>query len=125
VRQAVHEALSRHQKLAELHEEEEETLQYGPFVVDLEKYQVTKNGEVLELTPHEFKLLVHMMQNAHRPISPPELVRVARDYECEDLYEARQIIKWYIHRLRRKVEPDPSNPRFILNVRGVGYLFES
>jgi len=45
--------------------------------------------------------------------------------ECElDSYEARQIIKWYVHRLRRQVEPDPSNPRHILNVRGVGYRFK-
>jgi DNA-binding response OmpR family regulator len=39
------------------------------------------------------------------------------------MYEAREIIKWYVHRLRKKVEPDPPNPRYILNVRGVGYRF--
>jgi DNA-binding response OmpR family regulator len=50
-------------------------------------------------------------------------VRVARDYDPEDLQEAREIIKWYIHRLRQKVEPDPSEPRYIVNVRGVGYRF--
>jgi len=44
--------------------------------------------------------------------------------QVEDQYEARQIVKWYIHRLRRKVEPDPGKPRYILNVRGVGYRFE-
>jgi DNA-binding response OmpR family regulator len=51
-------------------------------------------------------------------------VRVVGHYEVEDQYEARQIVKWYIHRLRRKVEPDPGKPRYILNVRGVGYRFE-
>jgi two-component system response regulator RegX3 len=40
------------------------------------------------------------------------------------MYEARQIIKWYIHRLRQQVEPDPSNPQHIVNVRGVGYKFQ-
>jgi DNA-binding response OmpR family regulator len=79
--------------------------------------------EALELTSREFKLLVHLMQNAHRVVSPRELVQVVGQYEAEDLYEARQIVKWYIHRLRRKVEPDPSSPRYVLNVRGVGYRF--
>jgi DNA-binding response OmpR family regulator len=48
---------------------------------------------------------------------------VARDYDPEDVREARDIIKWYIHRLRQKVEPNPSEPRYIVNVRGVGYRF--
>jgi len=63
------------------------------------------------------------MQNAPGVVPPQELVQVVR--ECElDPYEARQIIKWYVHRLRRQVEPDPSNPCHILNVRGVGYRFK-
>jgi DNA-binding response OmpR family regulator len=63
------------------------------------------------------------MQNAPQVISPAELVRVVRQYDPEYTPEAREIIKWYIHRLRHKVEPDPANPRYILNVRGVGYRF--
>jgi DNA-binding response OmpR family regulator len=46
-----------------------------------------------------------------------------RQYDAAHVYEAREIIKWYIHRLRQKVEPDPSNPQYVLNVRGVGYRF--
>ena len=72
-----------------------------------------------------FRLLVHLLQNAGRTISPPELVRVVRDYEPEYLHEARQIVKWYIHRLRRKVEPDPAHPRHIVNVRVEGYVFDA
>jgi DNA-binding response OmpR family regulator len=48
---------------------------------------------------------------------------VVGGYEPEDLYDARQTIKWYIHHLRRKVEPDPSSPRYIVTVREVGYRF--
>ena len=98
-------------------------LQRGPFSVDLNKHLATRDGQSLELTPQEFELLVHLMQKAPGVISPEELVRVVRDYEPEYLHEAREIIKWYVHRLRRKVEPDPSSPRHILNVRGVGYRF--
>ena len=75
------------------------------------------------MTPQEFKLLAHLVQNTPRVVPPPELVQVVRGYDPEYPHEARQIIKWYIHRLRRQIEPDPSKPRYILNVRGVGYTF--
>jgi DNA-binding response OmpR family regulator len=124
VRQAVQEALERRKSLARIQEEEEgRLLEHGPFSIDLKRHLVTLDEEPLELTPREFSLLVHLVQNAHRVISPKELVRVVGQYEVEDMHEARQIVKWYIHRLRRKVEPDPSRPCYILNVRGVGYRF--
>jgi DNA-binding response OmpR family regulator len=124
VRAAVEQALARREALQGHRAEEKRVIQRGPFFVDLEQHLATRDGQALDLTPQEFKLLVHLMQNMSRVIAPPELVRVVREYEPEDLYEARQIIKWYIHRLRQQIEPDPSNPRHILNVRGVGYKFK-
>lgn len=126
VRQAVSEALERRRDMARPQAvgEESDLLQRGPFTVDLEKRQVTKDGTSLDLTNCEFELLVHLMQNAHRVVPPPELVWVVQQYECESLREARDIIKWYIHRLRCKVEAKPSHPRYILNVRGAGYTFK-
>lgn len=126
VRQAVQEALARRERLARSREvdEEEHPLQQGPFSVDLKKHLATLDGRPLDLTPSEFKLLLCLMQNAQRVMSPRELVQAVRGYESEYEWEAREIIKWYIHRLRREVEPDPSSPRHILNVRGVGYTFE-
>ena len=126
VRQAVQEALAQRERLARPKEvdEEEHLLQEGPFSVDPKKHLATLDGRPLDLTPSEFKLLLCLMQNAHRVVSPRELVQAVRGYESEYEWEARETIKWYIHRLRRKVEPDPSSPRHILNVRGVGYTFE-
>jgi len=126
VRQAVREALARRERLARSKEvdEEQHLLQQGSFSVDLKKHLAILDGRPLDLTPSEFKLLFYLMQNAQRVISPRELVQAVREYECEHEREAREIIKWYIHRLRRKVEPDPSSPRHILNVRGVGYTFK-
>lgn len=98
-------------------------LERGPFKVDLQAHQVMRDGEPLDLAPREFKLLVALMENAHRVISPPELVQTVMDYQPDHLHEARQIIRWYVHTLRRKVEPDPEEPRYIVNVRGVGYRF--
>jgi DNA-binding response OmpR family regulator len=125
--QVVEGALKRQSKLAQAHaqpeldEEKRQILQAGPFTVDLEKQMATMAGQLLDLNASEFTLLAHLMQNAYRVVPPPELVEVVRGYKCNHLNEARQIIKWYIHSLRQKVEPDPSQPRYILTVRGMGY----
>lgn len=126
VREAIEEALDRRERLVESHTEaksKDKHLQRGPFFIDRKKYVATYKGDPLDLTRREFGLLVHLMENTQRVVEPEELVRVARDYDPEDVREARDIIKWYIHRLRQKVEPNPSEPRYIVNVRGVGYRF--
>jgi DNA-binding response OmpR family regulator len=131
LRRAVQGALARRQDLASGRslEQAQDTagephmLKRGPFVVNLKKHEAMIDGQPVELTPREFMLLVYLMRNADRAISAQELVEVVRDYKPVDEYEARDIIKWYIYRLRRKVEPDPSEPRYIVNVRGVGYTF--
>jgi DNA-binding response OmpR family regulator len=124
LRQAVSEALERRARLGILPGQEEvETLESGPFVIDLAKHIATAHGQPLDLTPREFNLLAHLIQNADRVVTPKELVQAAQGYECDNLYEARQIVKWYIHRLRQKIEPEPSQPTYVLNVRGVGYRF--
>ena len=102
-------------------DERHQLLRKGPFEVDEGLHRVRMSGEHLELTPSEFNLIVHLLRNDDRVISPEELVEVVRGYKPEDVIEARQIIKWYIHRLRQKVENDSSHPEYILNVRGVGY----
>jgi len=126
LRQVVDEALVRRQALAGGGCQPERTrLEHGPLVVDVDKHLVTRDGEAIDLGPQEFKLLVHLVQNAHRVVSPEELVRAVRDYEPDSAYEAREIIKWYVHQLRQRIEPDPAHPRLVLNVRGVGYTMGS
>ena len=128
LRQTVKQVLERRrQKASEMagpQGEEESIVRSGPFEADLDARVVMLDGMPLDLTVCEFELLVHLMRNHRRVVPPPELVEVVRDYECSHLQEARDIIKWYIYRLRRKVEPNPSRPRYILNVRGVGYTFK-
>lgn len=102
-----------------------EYLRRGPFLVDTQAREVMLDGKALDLSPSEFQLLVYLMENAERVVSPTELVEVVRGYECDYLNEARDVIKWYVHRLRQKVEPNPSHPCYILNVRGVGYTFKA
>ena len=126
VRRAVKEALERREERAqiELSGGHQRVLQRGPFKADLDSHEVSRGGEPLELSPSEFKLLVFLMQNAGQVMSPPELVEAVRQYKPEYLQEARQLTKWYIHRLRQKVEPEPSDPQYVVNVRGVGYLLD-
>ena len=100
-------------------------LQRGDFSLDLEKRQAKLGGRPLELTDSEYELLIYLVENDDRPVPPPELVKVVRGYEADHLPEARDIIKWYIYRLRSKVEPKPATPRHILNVRGAGYIFKA
>jgi DNA-binding response OmpR family regulator len=123
----VEQALIRQSRVARVQEQPERekasVLQYGPFSVNLEKKMATMADQLLDLNASEFALLAHLMRNAYRAVPPPELVRVVRGYECDHLHEARRIIKWYIHSLRQKVEPNPSQPRHILTVRGIGYRF--
>ena len=99
-------------------------LQRGPFVVDLDSGRVWRDDQPLELNSCEYKLLVHLMENDKRPVPVQELVQVVRGYQPEHVHEARDIIKWYVYSLRQKVEENPSAPRHILNVRGVGYTFK-
>jgi DNA-binding response OmpR family regulator len=124
LREVVGEALERRQALCSTDSEnadEPDVLRYGPLTVDLSRHEVEVNEHEVELTPQELKLLVHLIRNSDRVIEPPELVYQVRGYKTDTIHEARQVIKWYVHRLRQKIEPDPSNPRYVLNVRGVGY----
>jgi two-component system, OmpR family, alkaline phosphatase synthesis response regulator PhoP len=115
----------RESRISRSKDEEHQILKKGPFHVDEALHRVSMNGKKLDLTPSEFTLIVYLLRNEDRVISPEELVEVIRGYKPEDVIEARQIIKWYIHRLRQKVEEDSSHPKFILNVRGVGYRIKT
>jgi len=99
-------------------------VQVRDVVMDRQKHIVTLRGRSLDLTPTEFKILACLMETPDRVWSPQELVRHAQGYET-DAWGARAIIRVHIRRLRKKLEKNPSDPEYILNVRGVGYMFAS
>lgn len=99
-------------------------IQIRDVVVDRQKHIVTLRGQPLDLTPTEFKILVCLMETPDRIWSPQELVRRAQGYET-DAWGARAIVRVHIRRLRKKMEKDPSKPEYIVNMRGVGYMFVS
>lgn len=90
--------------------------------LDRERHQVWIGDRPVDLTPTEFKLLSYLMERADQVCSPQQLIRQAQGYET-DPWGARAIVRVHIRRLRRKLEPDPARPRYIVNVRGVGYTF--
>lgn len=93
----------------------------GYLSIDLHRRHVHVNGRKVHLTPTEFKLLAVLMENAGRVVTQRDLLEQVwgREY-IDDVYYPRV----YISQLRRKVEPDPANPIYILTEHRVGYRFE-
>ena len=103
-------------------EEPDRYVRTGPLQIDTYRRTTTFQGEELELTGGEYDLLLCLVHHAPRVLGPRELVKETRGFECT-LFEARDLIRWQVYLLRQKLEPDPANPQFILNVRGKGYMW--
>jgi len=93
----------------------------GYLSVDLQRRHVYVRGQKVHLTPTEFKLLTVLLENAGRVVPQRELLEQVWGPEyVDDVYYPRV----YISQLRRKIEPEPSNPTYILTEHRVGYRFE-
>jgi DNA-binding response OmpR family regulator len=100
----------------------ERFLKRGPLVIDVYRRKATLRGDALDLTSGEYDLLLCLVQEAPRVVGPQELVQRTRGYDC-NLSEAREIIRWQVYLLRQKIEADTSSPKYVLNVRGRGYMW--
>jgi two-component system alkaline phosphatase synthesis response regulator PhoP len=92
----------------------------GELAVDLTKRSVTIGGQPVSLTPTEFDLLAVMARNPGRPFTRAQLMDLVYDVAYAGYDRA---IDSHIKNLRRKIEPDPRQPRYVLTVYGVGYKF--
>jgi len=101
-------------------EESEEKLQFGELVVDYAKHQVTVREKTLNLTVKEFELLDLFARNPGRVFSRSDLLNTIWGYNFEG-YE--HTVNTHINRLRNKLEIDPSKPKYLLTVWGLGYKF--
>ena len=92
----------------------------GPLKVDFAQRQVLVNGKEAKLTPTEYDLLKVLIKNSGKILTRQMLLSQVwgTGYGTESHY-----LHVYIGQLRRKIEPDPTHPRFILTVSGVGYRF--
>ena len=100
----------------------ERLITVGVLQMDTWHQIATLDGRTLSLTPTEFRVLLCLAEHAGTMLSYSQLVRCAQGYDANEL-EAGELIKPHIHHLRQKLEPDPTAPRYLLNVRGKGYLF--
>ena len=109
-------------RLAEPEELLPSTLQAGPVRMDVERHVVSVDGSPITLPLKEFELLEMLLRNAGRVLTRGQLIdRVwGSDYVGDT-----KTLDVHIKRLRSKVEPDPSQPRHIVTVRGLGYKFEA
>jgi two-component system alkaline phosphatase synthesis response regulator PhoP len=94
---------------------------FGDVEVDFDRGELRRSGVVQELTPIEFRLLALFIRSRGRVLSRDQLVDGAWGPET---YAAARIVDNHIANLRRKIEPDPANPRYLRNVRGLGYRFD-
>jgi DNA-binding response OmpR family regulator len=93
-------------------------LRVGDLAIDLAKRTVTVAGEAVSLTPTEFDLLAVLARHPGRPFTRPQLLDLVYDV-AYDGYE--RAIDSHIKNLRRKIEREPGEPRYVITVYGVGY----
>src|SRR5690606_837540 len=97
------------------------TMYVGDLVLDRSRGQVTRGGQVLNLTPTEFRLLIYLAQHAGQALTRAQILDAVWGYDAD--VDSERTVNVHIRRLREKVEPDPSNPALILTVPGIGYRF--
>jgi DNA-binding response OmpR family regulator len=95
-------------------------LRGADLVVDLDRHQVTREGELIELTPTEFQILATLMRQPGHVLSPRQIVTAVWGAEYGD---ETGYIRRYVWHLRQKLERDPRDPRYVINERSVGYVF--
>jgi DNA-binding response OmpR family regulator len=95
------------------------TMTLGELTIDVAQHLVTMGGREMELTPTEYRILAYLAQNAGRVVT--------QDFLLEHVWGSEYVgeghmLQVNINRLRRKIEPDPMHPNYILTKVGIGYL---
>ncbi len=98
----------------------EETMDFGPLLIDATKHEVVVRGESVRFTPKEFELLQLLARNAGKMMHREELLEVIWGYDSS--IDSRTL-DVHVGRVRAKIEPNPREPKTIITVPGVGYKF--
>jgi len=99
----------------------QDVVRFGAIEITPAARRITMHGEDVDLRPREYDLLLALVRRPGQAWSRRELLDTVWGYDPS--IESRTV-DWHIAELRRKVEPDPTNPRHLLTVRKVGYRFE-
>ena len=97
-----------------------ESCRFGSVEVDFKKYEATKDGTAVELTTREFDLLHYLVENKERVAHRFDILD---EVWGGDTSVVPRTVDTHIAHLRKKLEDDPTKPRYIVGVRGVGYRF--
>ena len=95
-------------------------MRFGSLEIDRDARTVTVNGDVCELTSYQFDLLVALAERAGRVLSRDQIMEAVRGRELEAFDRSIDV---HMGRIRSAIEHDPKDPKRILTVRGVGYVF--
>jgi two-component system response regulator VicR len=97
-----------------------ERLHVRDLIIDCERHTVFKNGKELELTQREYELIKYLAENPGKVISREKLMTEVWQY---DYFGDLRAVDVAVRRLREKLEPNPSEPAYVITKRGVGYFF--
>jgi len=113
-------AVLRRAQWAEAGTTNTEQIARGEIVVDITRHEVYVRGQIVDLTPIEFNLLVYLMHNAGKTLSHRSILQNVWGSEYGNEVEYLRV---YMGHLRQKIEVDPANPVIVLTERGIGYRF--
>jgi DNA-binding response OmpR family regulator len=108
----------RRADFSQTEEKMDSIIKTGPFELNKQKAELTKNGEVIELKRKELGLMTYFLQNPNLVISKERLCDTVWG---EDFIGFDNTIMVHIRRLREKIEEQPSNPKYLMTVKGLGY----
>jgi DNA-binding response OmpR family regulator len=94
---------------------------FGEIEMDVERGEVRRSGEPMEITALEFRLLRMFVENRGKILS---LEKITQMIWGADTFQSDRVVYTHINNLRGKIEPLPAQPRYIVSVRGLGYRFD-
>lgn len=112
--------LRRHEQSPQLNLNSKETFTFGEFTFDAANRSLTRDGENITITSGEFALLKVFTEHPRQPLSRDRLMQLARGREL-DVFD--RSIDVQVSRLRRLIEPNPAQPKFLKTMWGFGYVF--
>ena len=98
-----------------------ERFNFGDVTVDLQRMRVERSGQVVLLTPTEYRLLRHLVTHADQVFNRDALLEIVWGYDSG--VDSQRTVDVHIRHLREKLEADPAMPRWLVTVRGTGYMF--
>jgi DNA-binding response OmpR family regulator len=97
-----------------------DTYQFGDVIVDFARCEVRRAGALVDVTPVEFKLLSAFVRSLGRVLSRRQLL----DAVWGDTHTGDRVVDTHMANLRKKIEPTPSEPTYLISLRGLGYRFD-